>query len=58
MNDYKKTRNSRIRKEFSDMYDKRKLRIDHCLNALANKYGIQPQTIMHIIKEYGVYRNQ
>ena len=57
MNDYKIKRNARIRKEFSEMYDKKKLRIDHCLQSLAEKYGIQPQTILHIIKGYGVYKN-
>lgn len=55
MHDYKQRRNIRIRKEFANMYDKRKLRIDYCLSCLAEKYGIQPQTVMHIIKGYGVY---
>ncbi|MCY4418505.1 MAG: hypothetical protein OXB93_01505 [Cytophagales bacterium] len=55
MNTYKVKRNQRIKKEFSHMYDKKKLRIDHCLNVLAERYGIQPSTIMHIIKGYGVY---
>ena len=56
MEDYKQRRNTRIRKEFMDMYDKKKLRIDHCLHALAEKYGIRPQTILHIIKGYGAYK--
>ena len=55
MDNYKIKRNERIRKEFSELYDKKKLRIDYCLNCLAEKYGIRPQTIMHIIKGYGIY---
>lgn len=55
MDDYKLRRNARIKKEFGDMYDRRKLRLDYCLECLAEKYGIRPQTIMHIIKGYGVY---
>ena len=56
MDEYKQKRNARIRKEFTDMYNKRKLRVDYCLQNLAEKYGIRPQTIMHIIKEYGPYK--
>lgn len=55
MDNYKIKRNERIRREFSELYDKKKLRIDYCLNCLAEKYGIRPQTIMHIIKGYGIY---
>ncbi len=55
MDHYKIKRNNRIRKEFSEMYDNKKLRIDYCLESLAEKYGIRPQTIMHIIKRYGAY---
>ena len=54
---YKQRRNERIRKEFTEMYDKKRLRIDYCLTSLAERYGIRPQTIMHIIKGYGVYKN-
>ena len=56
MDNYRQKRNNRIRKEFTEMYDKKNLRIDYCLKCLAEKYGIRPQTIMHIIKGYGVYK--
>ena len=58
MNDYKIKRNSRIRQEFNALYEKKKLRIDHCLHSLAERYGIQPQTVLHIIKGYGVYKSE
>ena len=57
MQDYKQRRNNRVRREFTDMYNKKKLRIDYCLEQLAERYGIRPQTVMHIIKGYGAYRD-
>ena len=56
MDQYRLKRNARIRKEFTSMYNKKKWRVDYCLHQLAEKYGIHPQTIMHIIKGYGAYK--
>ena len=56
MDAYRLKRNKRMKEEFANMYHKKKLRIGHILHLLAEKYGIKPQTILHIIKGYGIYK--
>ena len=49
-------RNKKICELFTYMYNKKHLRVEYILKKLSERYGLHENTISHIIKGYGPYK--
>ena len=54
--DYKTTRNTSLRKEFAQLYQKKHLQIAYCIDRLSQKYGLAPSTVERILRYQGRYK--